>query len=75
MFTTHVIRCRPTFDRDVHIYIAVLQSVDFMRSDVCKKKTVFPIFICSAINDAATTQQEINKIKTKALGCIIHGHL
>ena len=29
----------------------------------------------SAIGDAATTQQQINKIKKQTLGCIIHGHL
>ena len=29
----------------------------------------------SVIGDAATTQQQINKIKKQTLGCIIHGHL
>ena len=30
--------------------------------------------VFSAICDAATTQQEINNITKKTLGCIIHGH-
>ena len=41
-------------------------------------KTAIPTLVFSAISDAATTQPEINKItklKTKTLGCIIHGHL
>ena len=39
--------------------------------------TAIPTLVFSAISDAATTQQDINKIKTtkKPLGCIIHGHL
>ena len=43
-------------------------------------KTVTPAFVSSATIDAATSEQEINKIKSKqkntlGLGCITHCHL
>ena len=38
-------------------------------------KTATPTLVFSAISDAVTTQQQINKIKKQTLGCIIHGHL
>ena len=42
---------------------------------ICKTKTATPTLVFSAISDAVTTQQQINKIKKQTLGCIIHGHL
>ena len=45
---------------------------------VSATKTATPALVCSATSDAATTQQEINKIKNKNIStpvCIIHGHL
>ena len=38
-------------------------------------KTATPTLVFSAISDAVTTQQQINKIKKQTLGYIIHGHL
>ena len=38
-------------------------------------QTVTPALVSSGTSDAATTQQDINKIKTKALGRITHDHL
>ena len=37
-------------------------------------KTATPTLVFSAISDAVTTQQQINKVKKQTLGCIIHGH-
>ena len=41
----------------------------------CNKDCHSHIGLFSHISDDATTKQGINTIKTKALGCIIHGHL